>query len=100
MQKYICKESWKRHTKGDVITDWEYKKLPVEIKKHFELINDIESHLQILEDMSDFSIDTTDPKLQDLEPDIIQIDASKHLFSPKKKKIEATADIDKIIDSE
>lgn len=39
--KYICTRAWRRHSLGTIITEWEYNKLPQEIKdsnsfiKHF-----------------------------------------------------------------
>jgi len=89
---YLCKQSWKRHTKGDVITDWEYNKLPVEIKKHFELIEVVKFEKQELEDKkSEFVVNQENPT-------VVEVDAMHHLFSPKKKNIAAVADIEKIID--
>lgn len=30
--QYICTRSWARHTQGDVINEWEWRKLPFEVK--------------------------------------------------------------------
>lgn len=38
MQKYKCTRSWKRFTKGDVVEHYEYKRIPHELKKFFELV--------------------------------------------------------------
>lgn len=94
MRKYICKESWKRHTKGEVITDWEFKKLPVEIKKHFELVSEVKFERQIIRDeIHDFVANQEDPG-------VITVPVPSHPFSGKKKKIEAIADINSMISDE
>lgn len=39
-QQYICTRSWARHTEGDIITVWEWRKLPIEVKdSHFEVLD-------------------------------------------------------------
>ena len=32
---FICKRSWKRHEKGAVINEWEWKKLAIESRESF-----------------------------------------------------------------
>lgn len=34
-RKFICKESWARHTKGTIITEWEWKKINSESRNRF-----------------------------------------------------------------
>ena len=39
-QLYICKRGWKRHSKGDIINHWEWKRLAIESREaHFEPYN-------------------------------------------------------------
>jgi hypothetical protein len=37
--KYVCVRAWRRHSLGEIITEWEYNKLPQEIKdsKSFQI---------------------------------------------------------------
>lgn len=35
MKKYKCTAAWVRHRVGQVIEEWEYNKLPIEIKRNF-----------------------------------------------------------------
>lgn len=32
MKQYICIGSWRRHSEGDIITEFEYNKMPIEAK--------------------------------------------------------------------
>lgn len=43
MKFYRCITTWKRHSVGEVIPEYEYNKLPFEIKQHknFELIDNV-----------------------------------------------------------
>jgi hypothetical protein len=34
-KQYICKRGWKRHSKGEIITEWEWKKLAIESREQF-----------------------------------------------------------------
>ena len=38
-KQYICVRAWRRHSLGTIITEWEYNKLPHEIKdgNHFKV---------------------------------------------------------------
>lgn len=93
---YICIRSWVRNTKGDTISDWEYKKLPIEIKEYFESIQSIvEFEKQIVED----EVQNVTVNRETL-PQEFEVAAPQNPFAHKKKKFEATADINKIIDSE
>ena len=33
-KRYICKAGWVRHSKGTIITHWEWKKLPPDVQFH------------------------------------------------------------------
>ena len=34
MKQYICTGTWRRHNKGDIISEFEYNKMPIEAKNH------------------------------------------------------------------
>lgn len=34
MKKYICTGTWKRNNKGDIISEYDYKRMPIEAKKN------------------------------------------------------------------
>jgi hypothetical protein len=34
LKQYICIGSWKRNAEGDIITEFEYNKMPIEAKTH------------------------------------------------------------------
>ncbi len=36
-KQYICKQGWRRHSKGAIISEWEWTKLAIESREsHFE----------------------------------------------------------------
>lgn len=34
MKQYICTGTWRRNNKGDIITEFEYNKMPIEAKRN------------------------------------------------------------------
>jgi hypothetical protein len=32
---FICKRNWKRHNKGEIINEWEWKRLAIESREQF-----------------------------------------------------------------
>ena len=90
---YKCIESWKRHSAGDIISDWEYKKLPQNILKHFQLVQNNRKN--------DLPVQTDDIVEETVN---VVVDPAKivedHPFKVKKRsKINMTADIENIIDN-
>lgn len=63
--KYVCVRAWRRHSLGTIITEWEYNKLPQEIK-----------------DSKSFQIY--------VEPTLV--DKSKHETKPAEKPVVTTED--------
>lgn len=48
MPNYKCLRGWQRHSAGTIINEWEFNKLPVNIKGNFEEIRD-KVHVQVKE---------------------------------------------------
>jgi len=79
LKKYICIRGWKRNPTNDIIEEWEYNKLPQEIKdRHFKEYEEpkpvekpVIKAVPVLEKAIDFptiEVPVVTPPIEDLNP--------------------------------
>ena len=82
---YKCIKSWKRHAAGVVITEWEYRKLPINILEHFERIEQIQTN--------EIAIVPDEPELQSPQSDTTDVQITVDPFAEFKEKRKRFRDV-------
>lgn len=87
---FICKKGWARHSKGTIITEWEYNKLATESKEQF-----FEPYVQEVKSEPIVEATPFEEKLvKDLEDKGIKA-KFKHKVEDGKPSLDATFTFDK-----
>lgn len=69
-KKFQCIRDWRRHSKGTVISEWEWKKLPSDIQtKHFQEVTQDEIQTVATPTQTLIELNVTDSSVDYIAPD-------------------------------